>query len=122
MNRANLMGATLLRCLPKDQVPVVEKQLYEHQKKWCYDEKDAYSYLSQLAQENGLDAGNFESCIRNKDIQKNLLSTQEKLSERYGVSRMPTLLIRRGKKVGLWEGADKKEIVDGLDEFLDLHH
>ena len=118
MNQANLMGATLLRCVPKDQVHAVEAQMYEDQKKWAYDERKAYTYLLDLAQKKGMSTDDFASCVHNKELQKGILFDQEKFSNLYGVSRMPTFIIRRGKRTKLFEGADKEEIMKGLDLFF----
>lgn len=116
MNNASLLGAMLLRCAPKEKQHEIEKELYQKQKKWAFDEKKAKVFLADIAQKHGISAGEFETCIQNKDLQKTVITDQKRLSATYSVTHMPTLVFRRGNRVYTWQGADKDEIMNGLLE------
>ncbi len=118
MNKPNLMGAMLLRCAPLEATHAIENKLYNNQKLWGYDEGKARSYLAQIASDSGISAGDFETCLSNQDLADTVIKEQERMSRLYDVSRMPTLLIRKGDKVSAWEGADKEVILSGLSDFF----
>ena len=116
MNNASLLGAMLLRCAPKDKQHEIEKELYQKQKQWAFDEKKAKMFLAEIAQNHGISNGDFETCIQNKDLQKTVITDQKRLSATYGVTHMPTLVFRRESRVFKWQGTDKDEIMKGLSE------
>ena len=116
MNNPGLMGAMLLRCVPKDKMQQIEKELYQNQKQWAFDEENARIYLAEIAIKYGLSAGEFDTCIQNKDLQKTIITDQQRLSATYGITHMPTLMYRQGERVFKWTGANKDEILIGLSE------
>ena len=118
MNRANLMGAMLLRCAPAEKTDKIETNLYDNQRQWAYDEDQARTYLSKVALNNGISAGEFETCMNNKELAKTVSIEQERMAKLYGVSRMPTVLVRENEKTCSWEGADKELVLSGLSDFF----
>ena len=119
MNKQNLMGAMLLRCASKDQVNKIEDNLYDNQKKWVYgDEDQARSYLAEVALDNGISAGDFETCLNNKELEKDLTKEQERMARLYNIAHMPTILVRQNEKISSWEGADKDLVMTGLSDFF----
>lgn len=114
MNNASLLGAMLLRCAPKEKQHEIEKELYQKQKQWAFDEKKAKVFLADIAQKHGISAGEFETCIQNKDLQKTIIGDQKRLSATYGITHMPTLMFRKNERVFLWKGSEKEEIMSGL--------
>lgn len=118
MNNNALMGAMLLRCVAKDKAHKMEEELYQKRKEWVYDEENGRSYLAEIAMKYGMSAGDFETCIQNKDLQKTIITDQKRLSATYGVTHMPTLVYRQGERVFSWTGTDKDEIMSGLSEAI----
>lgn len=116
MNNASLLGAMLLRCSPKEKQHEIEKELYQKQKEWAFDEQTARTFLASIAQKHEISAGEFETCIQNKDLQKTVITDQKRLAATYSVTHMPTLVFRRDNRVYTWQGADKDEIMNGLLE------
>lgn len=116
MNNASLLGAMLLRCAPKEKQHEIEKELYQKQKQWAFDEKKAKVFLADIAQKHGISAGEFETCIQNKDLQKTIITDQKRLSATYGITHMPTLVFRKNEQVFLWKGSEKSEIMTGLSQ------
>ena len=118
MNKPNLMGAMLLRCVPAEKTEQIENILYKNQRHWAFDEDKARAYLGEIALRNGMSAGDFETCLNNKDLENSLIKEQERFSKLYGVSRMPTLLVPQNESVFVWEGADKETVMSGLSDFF----
>ena len=116
MNNASLLGAILLRCTPKEKQHEIEKELYQEQKQWAFDEKKAKIFLADIAHKYGISAGEFETCIQNKDLQKTIITDQKRLSATYGITHMPTLMFRKNEQVFLWKGSEKDEIMAGLSQ------
>ena len=116
MNNASLLGAMLLRCAPKEKQHEIEKELYQKQKEWAFDEQTARTFLASIAQKHEISAGEFETCIQNKDLQKTVITDQKRLSSTYAVTHMPTLILRRKDNIFVWKGSNKDEIMNGLLE------
>ena len=118
MNKPNLMGAMLIRCVPEKQTESVEHTLYANQKNWAWDEKKARIYLSEIALKNGMSAGEFETCLANKDLENTIITEQERMARLYDIKHMPTLLVRQNEKTASWEGADKDYVMAELSDFF----
>ena len=118
MNKPNLMGAMLIRCAPADKTEKIETALYDNQKIWALDEDKARAYLAEVARYNGISAGEFETCLANKELEKTIVTDQERMARLYDVKRMPTLLVRKNEKTSFMEGADKEFVVSELSAFF----
>ena len=118
MNKPNLMGAMLLRCVSDEKAKKIETTLYDNQKIWALDENKARSYLSEVALRNDISAGEVETCLANKELAETIVTDQGRMSKLYDVKYMPTLVVRQGDKAASWSGSDKNMVMTGLSEFF----
>lgn len=84
--------------------------VFARQSSWS-TERNALGTFVEIAVEVGLDRGAFESCI-NSDKYADLVSYNQKLGERLGVSGTPTVFVN-GKRIEDWDPDAIGKVIEG---------
>ncbi len=96
LNDSALAGAVIARCLPADRYFPFVNLLFAKQDEWAYKE-DALTPLKQLAKQAGMTDEEFNKCLDNETLQKQVLAVRDEGSQK-GVHGTPTFFIN-GKKL-----------------------
>ena len=106
-HRFSMLAARAARCAgDQNKFWEYHDMLFGRQDQWSYGQDMPTNQLLQYGTELGLNAGDFESCVRS-DKHAQLVSANKKLGDTLGVGGTPTVYVN-GKKLGdrEWNSAD----------------
>lgn len=87
--------------------------LFEKQSVWARSEK-VVDELFKIAKLAGFTQESFVACLKNGELQANILSIQKKAAEDYGVDATPTFFINGTKYSGNMSAESMGEIIEAL--------
>jgi protein-disulfide isomerase len=91
LNESALAGAVIARCLPPDRYFAFTSMLFAKQADWAYKE-DALTPLKALAKQAGMTGEEFDKCIDNEALQKQILAVRDE-GEKKGVHATPSFFV-----------------------------
>ncbi|WP_454916306.1 DsbA family protein [Xanthobacter sediminis] len=87
----------LARCAPEDKYFPMVSTLFETQKTWAYG-KDPAAGLLAIVRQTGMSQADFEKCLNDQDLAKNVQESARYANAELGVNATPTFFIN-GKKL-----------------------
>ena len=106
---ASLIANQTLRCLDTELANKLEDVLYANQSKWMKKTiEDVKRAIAKYAAKQGMTKAQFNQCITNQKLQEAIFEQQKNLSQLYGVTGTPTLIMREGTEVRKWVGANEQ--------------
>lgn len=117
-DRKALIGATLARCATPEYYENLMDQLYETQDQWAYS-KDPQPFY-EAAQSAQMSDEEIQSCLQNKDLQKNIVEQRNNLAQLYKVRSMPTTILVKQGQPTILSGTERDVILNRLDKELDI--
>jgi protein-disulfide isomerase len=101
LNEPALKAAQLTYCGGKKRFNTFTKVLFDTQSKWAFDSNYLDS-LSTIARVGGISKDQFDACMTNPDLERNLLLQRQEAADQIGVSATPTFFINGNKLEGSW--------------------
>jgi protein-disulfide isomerase len=92
LNDPALKAAELVQCAPADQRHTFIKVLFTTQQKWAYDNNYRDS-LGNIAALGGIDRESFETCMRNKKLEKSIGAVEMEAENDYKIHSTPSFFI-----------------------------
>jgi protein-disulfide isomerase len=94
-----LKAAMVARCAPPDRYAAFVEVLFKQQLVWGV-QKDPTDALKKIAALGGLGAEQFDKCINDQDLSKQIVAEEYEAQTKYGVDSTPTFFINGKKVVG----------------------
>ena len=94
-----LKAAMVARCAPPDRYPAFVEVLFKQQLVWGV-QKDPTDALKKIAALGGIGAEQFDKCINDQDLSKQIAAEEYEAQTKYGVDSTPTFFINGKKVVG----------------------
>jgi protein-disulfide isomerase len=91
LNEAALAGAVIARCLDPSRYFAFVDLLFSKQADWAF-QQDALTPLKELAKQAGMTSEDFDKCIDNEALQKQILDVREE-GQKKGVNATPSFFI-----------------------------
>ncbi len=91
LNDSALAGAVVARCLDPSRYFAFVDLLFSKQADWAYKE-DALTPLKALAKQAGMNGEEFDKCIDNEALQKQILGVREQ-GQKKGVNATPSFFV-----------------------------
>ena len=90
--------------------------IYKTQSKWsnAKDLKEVNNNLKKISSKFGVSSSDFEKCLVNKKIEKNILQSRINAQKNYSVNSTPTIVINKKKYSGSLEFDELKIFIDKL--------
>ncbi len=115
-NQKTILPAVLMRCFDAQKTARLSDLFYEKQEVWS-QEKNPRSKLFELSASLEITQNDFDGCVNNRALMKQVVEQQNHFADLYHITKLPTLVIRRGNKIQQIEGADD-QVMTTLDEFM----
>ena len=115
-NYPALLGSMVLRCIPEDSRYQYTEALYKLQSKWVNRENSKTTQeLYKIMQSGGMTKEEFNSCIKNVDLENNILQSLMDVQKEFNIKSTPSFLIN-----GLLVEGNKplKDFVKIIDKLL----
>ena len=114
-NYPALLGSMVLRCIPKDARYQYTQALYKLQHKWVNRENNKTTQeLYKIMQGGGMTKEEFNSCIKNADLEKNILESLIDAQNEFNIKSTPSFLINGLLVEGNKSLKDFSKIIDRL--------
>jgi protein-disulfide isomerase len=94
-----LKAAMVARCAPPDRYPAFVEVLFKQQLVWGV-QKDPTDALKKIAALGGIGAEQFDKCINDLDLSKQIVAEEYEAQTKYGVDSTPTFFVNGKKVVG----------------------
>jgi protein-disulfide isomerase len=94
-----LKAAMVARCAPPDRYAAFVEVLFRQQLVWGV-QRDPTDALKKIAALGGLGADQFDKCINDQDLSKQIVAEEYEAQTNYGVDSTPTFFINGKKVVG----------------------
>ena len=94
-----LKAAMVARCAPPDRYAAFVEVLFKQQLVWGV-QRDPTDALKKIAALGGIGADQFEKCINDQDLSKQIVAEEYEAQTKYGVDSTPTFFINGKKIVG----------------------
>lgn len=94
-----LKAAMVARCAPPDRYPAFVEVLFKQQLVWGM-QKDPTDALKKIAALGGIGADQFDKCINDQDLSKQIVAEEYEAQTKYGVDSTPTFFVNGKKVVG----------------------
>ncbi|HTZ79651.1 MAG TPA: DsbA family protein [Stellaceae bacterium] len=94
-----LKAAILARCSPPSEFYSFIDVLFRSQQSWAVS-SDLNAALEKIAKLGGLSDETFNACMKNDDLQKQIVAERYQAEKQYGVDSTPTFFINGVKFVG----------------------
>lgn len=107
---ADLTAAKLARCKGPERAFLLTDLFFRQQSTWLT--QDYANELSALARRAGMNKTDFETCLGNKDLEKDLVAMRDAGMDMYQISATPTFIINGEKIEGALPLADIIELVN----------
>jgi protein-disulfide isomerase len=93
-NYPALLGSMVLHCVPNELRFEYSSALYKLQKKWVVREnKKSTQELFKIMQSGGMTKENFNQCIKNTDLENNILQKLIDAQNEFKIQSTPAFLI-----------------------------
>lgn len=92
LNGAALHATMTARCLPEDKYFDYISMLFKNQDAWAFS-RNYITYLKKSAENFGLSATKFESCLNNEALQKGIVERMKASSEQWDIKSTPSFVI-----------------------------
>lgn len=112
LNEPALRAAQLVECSGVMKREAILKALFETQKNWAFSE-NFKADLKIIAQQGGIDAAAFDSCLADKALEDAILETRQAAATKAGVNSTPSFFVN-GKAVENFTEA--KGFTDAVNE------
>ena len=114
-NYPALLGSMVLRCIPKDARYQYTQALYKLQHKWVNRENNKTTQeLYKIMQGGGMTKEEFNSCIKNVNLEKNILEDLMDAQNEFNIKSTPSFLINGLLVEGNKSLKDFSKIIDRL--------
>ena len=114
-NYPALLGSMVLRCVPKDVRYQYTQALYQLQSKWVNRENaETTQELYKIMQSGGMTKEEFNTCIKNEDLENNILQSLIDAQSEFNIKSTPSFLINGLLVEGNKPLKDFREIIDKL--------
>ena len=70
--------------------------------------EDVKRAIAKYASKQGMTKTQFNQCLSNQKLQEAILEQQKNLSQLYGITGTPSLIMREGTEVHKWVGANEQ--------------
>jgi protein-disulfide isomerase len=94
-----LKAAMVARCAPPDRYAAFVEVLFKQQTVWGV-QRDPTDALKKIAALGGIGADQFDKCISNDDLSKQIVAGEYDAQTKYGVDSTPTFFVNGKKIVG----------------------
>jgi protein-disulfide isomerase len=94
-----LKAAMVARCAPPDRYPAFVEVLFKQQAVWGV-QRDPTDTLKKIAALGGIGADQFDKCINDQDLSKQIVAEEYEAQTKYGVDSTPTFFVNGKKVVG----------------------
>lgn len=105
-----MTGTMLARCLPSQHYDKFSEAMFDNQQTWSLS-KNPKPIIAGYAKLLGMSDGQINACLSNKELMKTVTTQRNNLSNMYGVTGMPSIVIVSGGSHKLLVGTDKEEIM-----------
>ena len=114
-NYPALLGTMVLRCVPEDTRYEYMQALYQLQLKWVNRENAKTTQeLYKIMQSGGMTKKEFNSCIKNVDLENSILQSLIDAQSEFNIKSTPSFLINGLLVEGNKPFKDFREIIDKL--------
>jgi protein-disulfide isomerase len=94
-----LKAAMVARCAPPDRYPAFVEVLFKQQLVWGM-QRDPTESLKKIAALGGIGADQFDKCINDQDLSKQIVAEEYEAQQQNGVDSTPTFFVNGKKVVG----------------------
>jgi protein-disulfide isomerase len=94
-----LKAAMVARCAPPDRYAAFVEVLFKQQTVWGL-QRDPTDALKKIAALGGIGADQFDKCINDQDLSKQIVAEEYEAQQKYGVDSTPTFFVNGKKIVG----------------------
>ncbi len=109
-NDAALAAFMVARCAPKEKYFPLVDVFFSTQEEWL---KDPLAGLTKISQQAGMTKEQFDACMKNVDIAKQVLAVRDKAST-FGVTSIPTFFVNGEMMKGENSIEELKKVIDPL--------
>jgi protein-disulfide isomerase len=109
-NDAALAAFMVARCAPKEKYFPLVDVFFHTQEEWL---KDPLAGLTKISQQAGMTKEQFDACLKNEDMAKQILAVRDKGSG-FGVTSIPTFFINGEIMKGESSIEEMKKMIDPL--------
>ncbi len=111
-NDPALAAFMVARCAPKEKFFPLVDVFFETQDKWTQNPLEG---LKNIAQQAGMTEAQFNDCLKNEKVAKDILAVREKAEASFGVKGIPTIFINGVRyKASPEDYAEFKKAIDPL--------
>lgn len=114
LNEPAMKGAQLVECAPKGKRYKFLKVLFKLQEKWAFT-MNTENALKTIANVGGLSDEEFEACMKNKELQDEILQTRLDAEKNLKIEGTPTFFMNGEKVTGV---GDFESFKDALEPIL----
>ena len=110
-----LNAAKIQKCVNNRQDEYLDI-IYKTQSKWANAKNldEVNNNLKQISTKFGISSSDFDKCLTNKNIEKNVLQSRINAQKNYNVNSTPTIVINKKKYSGPLEFDELKIFIDKL--------
>ena len=114
-NYPALLGSMMVRCIPENVRYEYTQALYQLQSKWVNKENSKTTQeLYKIMQSGGMTKEEFNSCIKNTDLENNILQSLMDAQKEFNIKSTPSFLINGLLVEGNKSFNHFREIIDKL--------
>ena len=114
-NYPALLGSMMVRCIPENARYEYTQALYQLQSKWVNKENSKTTQeLYKIMQSGGMTKEEFNSCIKNTDLENNILQSLMDAQKEFNIKSTPSFLINGLLVEGNKSFNHFREIIDKL--------
>ena len=110
-----MTGTALARCLPPRNYDKFAEAMFDNQQTWS-SSKNPKPIITGYAKLLGMSEGQINSCLSDKKLISTITDQRNNLSDMYGVTGMPSVVLVSAKGNKLLVGTDKKEIMSEIQK------
>ncbi|MBO7258360.1 MAG: thioredoxin domain-containing protein, partial [Alphaproteobacteria bacterium] len=110
-----MTGTALARCLPPKNYDKFAEAMFDNQQTWS-SSKNPKPIITGYAKLLGMSEGQINSCLSDKKLISTITDQRNNLSDMYGVTGMPSVVLVSAKGNKLLVGTDKKEIMSEIQK------
>lgn len=110
-----MTGTALARCLPSKHYDKFAEVMFDNQQTWS-SSKNPKPIITGYAKLLGMSEGQINSCLSDKKLISTITDQRNNLSDMYGVTGMPSVVLVSAKGNKLLVGTDKKEIMSEIQK------
>lgn len=92
LDRKSMQGALVSQCMPVEARPAFVRTMFERQREWGLA-FNAESVIKKIAEENGFNSDEFDTCLQNRELAQNILAERQEAIDKLKVQGTPSFLI-----------------------------